>query len=548
MNKKKILFVTESHKLASGFGTYAKEVIPRLHKTGKYEIAQMACYSPPTVFEETDWLIYGIAPKGSENEYHELHQANPVVQWGLSRFEQVCLDFKPDIVATYRDPWMDAYIADSPFLPLFHWVWMPTVDSEPQKNEWLYMFNRCDGLIGYSEYGKRVLEKQTKGRLKVNTIASPGIDHTIFNILPNKEEHKVKFGLPKDSIVIGTVMRNQKRKMFPELMKAFKRFLEETSENIKERSILYLHTSHPEKHGWDITSLIHEYGLGSKVITTYKCKACGEYFVSKYRDAITVCNKCGNHSAVLPSVSSGIEHSELVNIYNLMDLYVQYSICEGFGMPQVEAAACGVPIASINYSAMEDVVKNVKGYPIQPILERELETNADRSKSNQEELIKILKKFTSLNKDEVKRKRLETRRGCIERYTWDNTAKAWEKYFDSVEPKGLEGQWDTGPFMKPIPKEAPANLSNKAFCEWIFREFVQDEYHLYNYRMLLGQRNLNFSVNNDIGKIEHYDKNAMMEEYKQIAERRFYYDAIRTKRIQNTPQSFILEAHRRVKK
>ena len=175
MYKKKILFVTESHKLASGFGTYAKEVIERIHNTGKYEVAQMACYSSPKDLSDTDWLIYGIAPTPEEKEYNEQHKA-PIIQWGLSRFEQVCLDFKPDIVVTYRDPWMDAYIADSPFLPFFHWVWMPTVDSQPQKTEWLYNFNRCDGLMAYSEYGKRILEEQTNGRLKVSGCASPGID------------------------------------------------------------------------------------------------------------------------------------------------------------------------------------------------------------------------------------------------------------------------------------------------------------------------------------------------------------------------------------
>ena len=47
-NKKRILFVTESHKLASGFGTYAKEILTRIHATGKYEIAEFACYASST--------------------------------------------------------------------------------------------------------------------------------------------------------------------------------------------------------------------------------------------------------------------------------------------------------------------------------------------------------------------------------------------------------------------------------------------------------------------------------------------------------------------
>ena len=407
-NKKRILFLTESHKLASGFGTYAKEIIPRIYNTNKYEIAQIACYSAPSAFEKTDWLIYGIAPEKDEKEYSDTHQNNALVQWGITRFEQACLDFKPDIVVTYRDPWMDAYIADSPFLPFFHWVWMPTVDSSPQKEEWLHMFSKCDGLLAYSEFGKKTIEKETNNRLKVYGCAYPAINSDIFNMVTNKKEHKRKFGLDQDSFIVGTVMRNQKRKMFPELMKSFKKFLEIANPEISNKSFLYLHTSHPEKHGWNLTSLINEYGLGSKVICTYICRNCKNFFVSHYRDSITTCKYCNRYSALLPGVTSGIEHNDLYNIYNLMDLYVQYAICEGFGMPQLEAASCGVPIASINYSAMEDVIAACDGYPIPPILEREMETNADRSKSNNEELTKIILQHSMLSEKELESKRKNT--------------------------------------------------------------------------------------------------------------------------------------------
>ena len=41
---------------------------------------------------------------------------------------------------------------------------------------------------------------------------------------------------------------------------------------------------------------------------------------------------------------------------NTFDLYVQYANSEGFGLPQVEAAGCGIPVASVDYSAMSSVV------------------------------------------------------------------------------------------------------------------------------------------------------------------------------------------------
>ena len=59
MNKKKrVLLVSEAHYLASGFGTYSKQILRRLHDTGKYEIAEFACYGKASAVQDTDWLFY----------------------------------------------------------------------------------------------------------------------------------------------------------------------------------------------------------------------------------------------------------------------------------------------------------------------------------------------------------------------------------------------------------------------------------------------------------------------------------------------------------
>jgi|19_taG_2_1085344.scaffolds.fasta_scaffold00068_3 glycosyltransferase involved in cell wall biosynthesis len=550
MRKKKILVVTESHKLASGFGVYGIEILKRLHKTGKYELAELACYcSPTSVDQQSDWLTYGVAPMEGEEGYAKEHTAQPQVQWGIVRFERACLDFKPDIVITYRDPWMDAYIADSPFLPFFHWVWMPTIDSEPQKLEWLYqLFNRCDGLMAYSEFGIRALDKQTQGRLKPVGCASPAMEEDIFGLIPNKKNHKRSFGLDPDSFIVGTVMRNQKRKMFPELMQSFKDFLDQAPPEIAEKSFLYLHTSYPEKMGWEITSLVHEYGLGSKVLCTYKCRGCGKFFPSHFRDAITICRFCKHQSAVMPGVSTGVSREELMQIYNLMDCYVQYAICEGFGMPQVEAAACGVPVVAIDYSAMEDIVKQVKGVPIAPSLAREMETNANRSGPNNKELTKALLLLACQDKDKAKRHRLETRKGCLDRYTWDNAAKAWENYIDNVEGKGLEGQWNSPPTMAVPPDEPPKNMTHHQFAEWVCTRLIQDQYSAFNYRMLLISRSLNFGADFGSGQLKSCTQKSVFEEHLPLAHRRYLFDALRTGQAQEHPHKFIEEAHRRHKK
>ncbi len=50
---------------------------------------------------------------------------------------------------------------------------------------------------------------------------------------------------------------------------------------------------------------------------------------------------------------------ELVKIYNMAALYLSTSKNEGFGMPQLEAMACGCPVISPHNSAMIEVVEGV---------------------------------------------------------------------------------------------------------------------------------------------------------------------------------------------
>jgi hypothetical protein len=65
-----------------------------------------------------------------------------------------------------------------------------------------------------------------------------------------------------------------------------------------------------------------------------------------------------------PSTQKGATNEQLGKIYNVMDVYVQYSVAEGAGMPAIEAASCGIPVMETDYSAMEDYVRCLQGSPI----------------------------------------------------------------------------------------------------------------------------------------------------------------------------------------
>ena len=444
-NKLKILMCSEASFLSSGFGTYAKEILSRLHATNKYTIAEFASYGTVNHPSDSkiDWIYYANAVSAGDPR-HEEYTSRQDNQFGRWRFEKVLLDFKPDIVVDVRDYWMSSYQQFSPLRKFFHWVLMPTVDSKPQQEPWLDTFIDADAVFTYSDWGADVLKQQTSGKINYIDTTSPGVDLETFNIKPNKSNIKEKFGLPADSIIIGSVMRNQKRKLIPELLISFRKLLDnlyESDSPYKDKAYLYLHTSYPDM-GWDLPELIRQHRVANRVLFTYRCQNCKTIHASTFAGPTNRCKKCLNMSCMFPSVSEGITQSELAEIYNCFDLYVQYAICEGFGMPQVEASACGIPVITVNYSAMCDVVKKIEAMPVEPrSYFTELETKAIRVYPDNNQLVNHIQEFLKLSDKDKEQKRQRTRSLTEKYYNWDDAAKKWEQYFDKLDDQGYRSDW-----------------------------------------------------------------------------------------------------------
>jgi glycosyltransferase involved in cell wall biosynthesis len=540
MSKKKVLLVAENHNLASGFGTYAKNLLERLHASGKYELAEFAIYMKSSDGKDVPWKVYGNAPEDNEpDEQKQLYNSNPNNQFGAWRFDKVVLDFKPDIVLSYRDPWMDMYISKSPLLPYFHWVWMPTVDSDPQKQSWIEGFAKTDAILCYSEFGEKTLEKDAGHLLNVKGCASPGIDPKIYKPY-DKKQIRQELGLDPNVNIVGTVMRNQKRKLFPELIKSFSKFLKVAPPEIKDNTYLLLHTSYPEKMGWNLGYHISEEEVGGKILTTYVCKNCKKWRVDFFRDSLNYCPNCKTISCVMPSVGMGLEVSDLVKIYNSMDLYVQYAICEGFGMPQVEATACGVPIASTNYSAMEDVLEWTKGYPIRiQKMYRELETNAERVFPDNDHLVEIMINHLMLSPEEKAAKSQEVREATVARYDWDDCAKVWMDYIDTYEATGLQGRWNAPPRAMQLHEQMPEGLTNEQFVEFLYNAVLLEPDNAFGYEATKLVRDLNIGAVVEHGVIEPIDRQKLFERSLNQGKNKIVVEKIRSGQAQLQPDTFI---------
>lgn len=322
---KRVLVGSEASYLNTGYASYGRELIKRLIATGKYEVAEISCYGAADDERRKmiPWKNYPIAPSRSDSDdMKRMYGSNPSNQFGAWRFERICLDFKPDIVIMQKDPWMDSWVKHSPYRPFFSWAWASTVDSSPQSPEWINQFADADYFYTLSEWAEGVIKEQAGDSVNlIGSVTMSAADE--FQPVPNKAAHRLAMGLDPDWKIIGTVMRNQRRKLFPDLLQAFAKYLSFTGD---KDTYLYCHTSYPD-NGWDLPQLMMKYGISSRVLFTYSCEECSSLTIGKFSDTVKQCRSCKKYAAKPCSVSSGATTEELAKIFNLFDLYIQCANC-----------------------------------------------------------------------------------------------------------------------------------------------------------------------------------------------------------------------------
>lgn len=474
MHKKRVLFVNEFSGLSTGFATYGHYVIPELYKTGKYEIAEIGVYASKAhpKIGNVPWKVYPNEPDPNNVEEQKIYAQNKINQFGLWIFNEAALDFKPDFTISISDIWMNEWIHQTPYRNNFKHLQMVTCDGEPQKDEWLRSYKNNDVLLTYSYWAKNLIERVSNGRTKVRDVASPGTDINIFRP-QDKVKLRERFGIKGDVFIIQTVMRNQPRKLFPELMKAFNAFLELCRANgrddIAQKTYLHLHTTNPDM-GWDLPKEIRNHGLGHKVIFTYMCDACKTFYPSFYQGDRTICRHCHQSSLRLPNTAIGLEREQLADIMAIPDLYVQYSCSEGWGMCMNDAKGCGIPIMAVENSAMWEQAHAPGGIPIPVKVHAQeciTQTNQLRAIPDNEATTQLFYKFFTATPEYRAKLGQEARDWVVKQYSWPNIAKIWEDIIDETPILDRSQTWDAPPYIIKNLAMPNQQLSNIDFVKWV---------------------------------------------------------------------------------
>ncbi|MBD3369112.1 glycosyltransferase [Candidatus Fermentibacteria bacterium] len=114
-------------------------------------------------------------------------------------------------------------------------------------------------------------------------------------------------------------------------------------------------------------------------------------------------------------VLSGISESKLRNLYSTCMALVMPSVCEGFGLPALEAMASGAPVLASRGTALEGVVGDA-GLLVDPLSIQDISAG-------------ILK----ISEDDALRKNLSAR--ALDRskeFTWRKTAKAYAEKIEEI--------------------------------------------------------------------------------------------------------------------
>lgn len=456
------MVVGEFSALSTGFSTISLELLKRLHASGKYELLEYASYCPwgDRRAAEMPWRVEPAQPHPKDEEGNRLYRSNRDNEFGRLRFEEVALGFRPDATISWRDNWMDEFIVSSPFRRHYRYCYMPTVDSTPQRNEWVAQFRQTDALFAYTDFGADVLRGYDG--LNVLGTAAPGLDFDAFKVCPDKRSHKAKHGIDPGCLVVGMVARSQERKRFPELMRSVRRLMNESPE-LEKRLFLYLHTGWPDL-AWDLAGLLKEHGLCSRTLFSYSCTSCGFYFPDFFKDGPSFCKRCGSLSAVNPSTRHGIKRADLNEVYNLFDVYVQLAVASGIEMPLTEAAACGVPVMATDYAGAGDAVCKLMGWPVRAAdMLRHPVMDVDHAVTDCDELVEILGDI--LRKPDALRRRdgMRCRKEAERHYSWDACAAKWMDWIDSTPPAV---PWDAPARIHTPAESYPSNLTDSEFVRW----------------------------------------------------------------------------------
>jgi glycosyltransferase involved in cell wall biosynthesis len=219
---------------------------------------------------------------------------------------------------------------------IISWVPLDHITPPPKVIEFLQRENVTP--IAMSQFGQEQLDS-----VGVESIYIPhGVDTKIFKPTPSIDGTPARqfMGVPDETFLVGMVAANKAngqihRKAYAENLLAFAIFHKKYP-----NSQIYIHSEPSRVYGgFDLSILLKSVGLDKSAV------------LLPDRDMLR----------------TGYPESVLAGFYSAMDVLLSTSYGEGFGIPTVEAQACGTRVITSNFAASKDLASEdswkIEGQP-----------------------------------------------------------------------------------------------------------------------------------------------------------------------------------------
>ena len=257
--------------------------------------------------------------------------------------------YRTNLLLTMFDVWRE----DTYHLPQIcrqqrmAWLAHATVFTDPISPFLRKNIEKADMIVAPSLYNQDALKAASLGE-KTRHIPH-GVDLDIFSPLGKKKrnEWRERLQIEKDAFVALSVMRNNHPgKNYPALFKAWKKAREERE--FRENAKLLVLADPVEIKGLRLDVLRKMHRLEDSV----------KFIWARPSDDLSTLDPTyeKDRKGMPHHANIGFTADRMAFLYNLADVHVSSSMGESFGLPHLEAQACGVPCIATSFSTGRELV------------------------------------------------------------------------------------------------------------------------------------------------------------------------------------------------
>ena len=391
LSKGKILALSDSPTTCTGFATICSNIMTGMVEKN-WEVNYMGHnylgqdLVPPITFEDGRTLNFKLQGAGREQYCKDMI---------VPRINK----FNPDVFFIQLDTFMVfPWFMDLPLNRTRSVFYFPSDGAGGMPLGCENILKKVNMPVAMAKFG----QKQVKDLYNIDSEYIPhAIDEKNYYPLPleEREKLKAKYGLT-GRFVVGTVARNQGRKMMDLTFKAFAIFCKD-----KPDAVLFLHTDPQDAAAvFNMQELARRYNIANRVMFS----------------GMTFFN--------------GFSYKQMNEVYNVMDIFTLSTSGEGFGVPTIEAQACGIPVVIPNNTTGPELVLDDGKSGLLADSAASI-TGSWSVERDIPDINSLADCYSTLYHDKKKREAFGKvgRRKILESYTWENVNNQWDKLFTKLK-------------------------------------------------------------------------------------------------------------------